>query len=109
MKRYIIFLLLIFSTSAFAANTLPLPGQSLANEKLQSDTLMTSYAAAGTKVSNCNNYSVINTKVLRQPANGSWKEEWVINACGKNVFVPITFILDSTGATYAISAREIHF
>ena len=93
MKRYIIFLLVILSASAFAANTLPLPGESLANEKLQADTLMTSYAAAGTKVSNCNNYSVINTKVLRQPANGSWKEEWVINACGKNVFVPITFIL----------------
>lgn len=110
MKRYLITLLgLLIGCTAMAQNTLPLPGQSLANEKLQADTLMTSYAAASTKVPNCKNFSVITTKVLKHPSNGYWKEEWQINACGKNVFVPITFILDKTGATFAISPKEIHF
>ncbi len=109
MKKYFIISILLIGLSTLAANTLPLPGQSLANEKLQADTIMTAYAAAGTFVPACSNYSVTDTKVLRQPANGSWKEEWVINACGNKVFVPITFILDSSGATYSISAREIHW
>lgn len=77
--------------------------------KLQYDTLIPVYSAANLKTENCNNFSIINTKVLKQPSNGNWKEEWVVNVCGKNVYVPITFIFDNYGATYMISPKEIHF
>ncbi len=111
MKKIVLALLTIFLCCPFAiaGNTFPLPGGSIANTKLQSDTLSTSYAAAATKVTNCSKFSVVNTKVLKQPTNGSWDEEWTVNACGKKVYVPITFILTPTGATYMISPRKIHF
>ncbi|MCM1339807.1 MAG: hypothetical protein NC191_09065 [Muribaculaceae bacterium] len=109
MKKLLLILIgIVVGCIAWAQNTLPLPGQSLANEKLQADTLKTSYIAAGTKTPNCTNFSVANTRILKQPSNGYWKEEWQINACGKQVFVPITFILDPTGATFSISQNEIH-
>lgn len=114
MKKILISMLVLFGGVVFAQepkiNTkLPLPGATLCNTKLQYDTLIPAYTAANLKVGNCNNLSITNTKVLKQPSNGNWKEEWVINACGKQVYVPITFILDSRGATYMISPKDVHF
>lgn len=114
MKKILISLLLLVGVGVSGQepkiNTkLPIPGATLANMKLQYDTLIPVYRVASLKVANCNNLSVINSKVLKQPSNNNWKEEWVVNACGKNVFVPIIFTLDTYGATYMISPKDVHF
>ncbi|MBQ8459143.1 hypothetical protein IJ541_03455 [bacterium] len=110
----------LFMPACFGANyntRTPLPGNTLANRKLQYDTIMPVYMATGTKLKNCETMSIINTKVTRQPYNlkmqggqytqGQWEELWTVNACGKTADVPIKFILDSTGATYMISPNNI--
>jgi hypothetical protein len=76
------------------------------------------YAVCGALVKNCRNLSVINTEVFQSPADlviksgkpvsGNWKEKWTVNACGVAVYVPITFIIDSTGVTYVIKQNEIY-
>ena len=95
----------------------PLPGESVANQKLQYDTLMSVYMAVGTQVANCENMKVVNTKVTKQPYNlkyrgqqvvgGLWEELWSVNACSKIYDVPIKFILDETGASYVISPQNV--
>lgn len=124
MIRKLFFLL--FSLSFLIENTvfaqgfntsLPLPGASVANTKLQYDTLQPVYMAVGTKALNCSNMKVIDTKVTKQPYNlkyrgqqvvgGLWDELWSVNACSKIYDVPIKFILDDTGASYVISPKNI--
>lgn len=107
-------------SAAFADNidtTLPLPGGTLGNVKLQADTLVPVYASASQLVKNCKDLSISNTKVTKQPYNlktqngsytaGRWEELWTVDACGEKVDVPIEFILDPTGATYVITQNEV--
>lgn len=109
------------NTLAFADNIntkVPLPGKTIANAKLQYDTLIPVYAVCGSLVKNCRNLSVINTEVVQAPADlviksgrpvsGNWKEKWTVNACGVVVQVPITFLIDATGVTYVIKQNEIY-
>lgn len=120
-KYFAVLCLLILGISAFAApkmdKTLPLKGNSMANIKLQSDTLVPVYSIAGVRVKNCDYLSIADTKVTKQPYNlksqdgkyieGQWEELWVVNACGKKVNVPITFILDSVGTTFSINLLKV--
>ena len=118
--------ILLFSLSFFIGYSvfaqdynisLPLPGTSAANTKLQYDTLQPVYMAVGTKASNCDHMKVIDTKVTKQPYNlkyrgqqvvgGLWEELWSVNACSKIYDVPIKFILDDTGASYVISPKNV--
>ena len=123
MKKLFIFLFglsFLIGSTVFAQgyNTrLPLPGTSVANTKLQYDTLPPVYMAVGIKALNCNNMKVIDTKVTKQPYNleyrgqqvvgGHWEELWSVNACSKIYDVPIEFILDDTGASYVISPKNV--
>lgn len=94
-----------------------LPGNSVANTKLQQDTLGTVFMAVATKEKDCKNMRVTNTKVTKQPydlkykgqqiVGGYWDEIWTVNACSKTYDVPIKFILDETGASYVISPKNI--
>lgn len=118
MKKFLLVLLLImlFCGQVFAkpklGTKLPLPGKSLANVKLQGDTLLAAYVAAGSKNRGCENMNIVNTHVLIPPkdlkkengkyVSGYWVEGWDINCCGQMTYVPIQFILDKTGATYSI-------
>ena len=38
---------------------------------------------------------------------GQWQEAWIIQACRRRVIVPIDFILDPTGAAFAINVKNI--
>ena len=106
----------VFAEKSFNINV-PLPGKSIANPKLQYDSLMGVYAAVGAIDQNCDNFSVIDTAVIVSPQNlvskndnyvaGDWKELWTVNYCGKNAQVPIKFILDEQGATYLLNPSEI--
>lgn len=116
--KTISFVLLFLAGTAVIAKPefsykLPLPGETMGNQKLQYDTLMPVYVMANSKVKDCQNFSISNTKVTRKPYNlktkngayiaGEWEELWTVKACSKNVDVPIKFILDPSGATYVIS------
>lgn len=121
MKKCVLALLGFFvSCAVFAgefSSQVPLPGNSVANTKLQYDTLMPVYMLVSTKVDNCDSMSVIDTKVTRKPydlksvngryTQGQWNELWTVKACGKTAKVPIKFVLDSTGASYVISENKI--
>ena len=121
LKNIMVGVLLFCSAAAFAkpelSYNLPLPGGTLGNEKLQYDTLMPVYTMAQIKVQDCQKYSVTDTKVTKQPydlktengayIDGKWEELWTVSACGKKVYVPIRFVLDRTGATWAISEKNV--
>ncbi len=121
-KLFIAIVCITFSVGGYVFaqgydTSLPLPGESVANKKLQYDTLRPVYMAVGTKAANCKNMKIVNTKVTKQPYNlkyrgqqvvgGLWEELWSVNACSKIYDVPIKFILDETGATYMVSPKNI--
>lgn len=121
LKNIMVGVLLFCGAAAFAkpelSYNLPLPGGTLGNEKLQYDTLMPVYTMAQIKVQDCQKYSVTDTKVTKQPydlktengayVDGKWEELWTVSACGKKVYIPIRFVLDRTGATWAISEKNV--
>ena len=121
LKNIMVGVLLFCGAAAFAkpelSYNLPLPGGTLGNEKLQYDTLMPVYTMAQIKVQDCQKYSVTDTKVTKQPydlktengayVDGKWEELWTVSACGKKVYVPIRFVLDRTGATWAIGEKDV--
>jgi len=124
MKKFLVILLFIICCSQVFAEprygkTLPLPGKSLANVKLQGDTLMAVYSVASMKNNGCKEMNVVNTEVLLPPqdlkmengsyVSGYWIERWDIGSCGKVIYIPVTFILDKTGATYSINPNSAEF
>lgn len=126
MKKYFLcslFLTLVFFAAAglnYAEAGNRYPGTSIASSLLQKDTTMSVFSAVMFKLPNCTNLSVVDTKLLKMPefnkvyngqryASTPWIEEWTINACGKNVYVPVTFIPDDngTGTSFAVSPNDI--
>jgi len=122
MKKIVIVLfVMLFCTQVFAkpklGTKLPLPGKSLANVKLQADTLLAAYTTASTKNKGCEDMNIVNTHVLVPPkdlkmekgkyVSGYWVESWDINCCGNMTYVPIRFTLDKTGASYSINQNLI--
>jgi len=99
-----------------AATTVPspipalkLPGTTLADAALQSDTqnyLLTIGAALATDMS-CPHARVFNTEVVKKPRNvqvrdgrmvrGEWTERWTVNFCGKSVAFQIEYRADGRG------------
>lgn len=119
-----IFISLLLFTAILPAATadefgtkVPLNGATLANTKLQYDTLMPVYSAVGIRVRSCKDMHVTDTFVKKQPYNlkmengqytqGQWEEIWRVNACGKVADVPIKFVIDPTGTSYMISPYDI--
>lgn len=125
MKKLLVSSLLVFSlvissfSTAFGYNTrVPLPGSTIANKKLQKDTLMSVYLAVGTiMISSCKKMSVTDTKVTKEPYNleykdgnrvaGRWEELWTINACKQEFDVPIEFIMNKTGTSYIVYPKNV--
>ena len=105
--------LLVVTPFAFAKinydTKLPLRGATKANAKLQSDTLMAVYTAASVKMPYCNKFIISDTAIIKQPRDNSWTEQWTVRGCGQNVYVPVEFVLDETGATYIINNSKVHF
>lgn len=102
------------SVSSFAA---ALPGETMANNTLIQDALPSVYMTVSALVPDCEDFSVTDTRVLQPPHDlkmqngryvaGQWQEAWIIQACRRQVIVPIDFILDPTGATFAINVKNI--
>lgn len=103
MKKllYILFSLFLCQ-SAFAYDmSLPVEGQSIANDSLQYQVLNVIYPITAKLNPLCTEHKVSNTQVIHYPYNvkkkkgkyiaGYWKELWSVNYCGKTVQVPVTF------------------
>lgn len=122
MKKICIILISLFmALEAHAGYHLsakvPLPGKSIADARLQLDSLKAVYAVSSLMNRGCKKMSVVNTEILESPRDigfkngaltqGNWSELWTVNCCKKEVYVPIKFILQERGCTYAINPQEV--
>ncbi len=121
MRKLIILMFLLFLSInvVSAENNKRLPGNSIADYTLQKDTIMPAYIAASIKTQGCKNLSILTTQLTKKPEIGidknkryyaktPWEETWIINACGKNVYVPIIFTQNTKGTTYSIKQSEVY-
>lgn len=87
---------------------LPLPGKSIADKKLQEDTLFTAYMFAHRVAApDCKDFAIVDTTVSNDKVDNKWQEIWTIKACSKTATVPINFELKDSGATYAIDPMGV--
>ena len=113
MKKVIFSLIALISISsvAFAYNydtNLPLPGKSIADTKLQENTLFTAYMFAHRVApASCKDFAIIDTNVSEEKVDNKWQEIWTIKACSKTAFVPIDFAVKEAGAVYAIDPMGV--
>ncbi len=95
-----------------------LVGTSIADAKLQNDTLPAVRVAAKTAApDNCEKAFVTDTQVVAREGDGGipptdgrkpWTEEWTLRACSRDIVVPVTFTpTPPRGADYAISTKDI--
>lgn len=91
---------------------LPLPGNSIANDKLQFEVVNDIYERSIKKYPACTDYKIINTQIVHYPydvkkkkgkyISGYWKEMWSVKACDRVFQVPLTFYLNKKKTTYVI-------
>lgn len=99
-------------TAAVCAYTydtnLPLPGKSIADTKLQQDSLFTVYMF-GHRIAtpDCQNFAIVDTQVSKAKVDNKWQEIWSVRACSKTANIPINFELRPDGATYAIDPMGV--
>lgn len=114
-KILIFVLSLLFTVnSAYAVYdmTVPLEGNSIANDTLQSQVLKDIYPLSAKMNPVCLDHRVVNTQLIHYPydvvkknnkyVKGYWKELWTIEYCGKRLQVPITFKINKKTITYTI-------
>ena len=113
MKKGICLALLLagFTTAVFAYNydtNLPLPGKSIADTKLQQDSLYTVYMFAHrVAAADCQNFSITDTQVSKPKVDNKWQEVWTVQACSKSANIPVNFELKPDGASYAIDPMGV--
>ena len=113
MKKAIfsIVALLGLTTAVFAYNydtNLPLPGKSIADQKLQENTLFTAYMFAHRVAApDCKDFAIVDTSVSQEKVDNKWQEVWTIKACSRTATVPINFELKDNGGTYAIDPMGV--
>lgn len=99
------------TTAAFAYSydtNLPLPGKSIADTKLQQDSLFTVYMFAHRVAApDCQAFAITDTQVSKAKVNNKWQEVWTVKACSKSANIPINFELKEEGATYAIDPMGV--
>lgn len=113
MKKGIFLALMLISavSAAFAYSydtNVPLPGKSIADAKLQQDTLFTAYMFGHRIASpDCQQFSITDTQVSKPKVDNKWQEIWTVQACTKSANVPINFELKPEGGTYAIDPMGV--
>lgn len=95
--------------NAYSYDTnLPLPGKSIADQKLQENTLFTAYMFAHRVApANCQDFAIIDTIVSEEKVDNKWQEIWTIKACSKTALVPIDFTLNEENSVYAIDPMGV--
>lgn len=113
MKKVLFSLIAVLglTTAVFAYNydtNLPLPGNSIADAKLQENTLFTAYMFAHRVASpDCKDFAIVDTSVSKERVDNKWQEVWTIKACTKTATVPINFELKEEGGMYAIDPMGV--
>lgn len=113
MKKTLFSLIAILglTTAVYAYNydtNLPLPGNSIADTKLQENTLFTAYMFAHRVASaDCKDFAIVDTNVSKERVDNKWQEVWTIKACTKTATVPINFELKEEGGMYAIDPMGV--
>ncbi len=120
MKKILSFLLLTFimsSTAVFARSylgtELPLVGKTLLPQNMQAVVLGFVYSKASRSVNGCNKFMLKNTIVTKEKSNieynrngveigGTWSEDWIIDACGNDIIIPVDFTTTKNGVKYDI-------
>jgi len=111
----VIFILVITTGISFARGydfNLPLPGESIANDKLQFNVVKELYEITSKKYPACLNYNISNTQIIHYPhdvvkkkgkyVSGYWRELWSVKACDSVYQVPVTFTIHKKKTTYHI-------
>lgn len=103
--------LVLLTTAALAYNfdkTLPLPGKSIADTKLQADTMMPIYYySLRVCEPGCQSFAITDTEVTKPKNNSTWTETWTVKACSRTARIPINFIQSETGTDYAIDYMNV--
>lgn len=107
----LVFALVGISTAVHAYSydtNLPLPGKSIADAKLQENTLFTAYMFAHRVAApDCKEFAIVDTAISEEKVDNKWQEVWTIRACSKTATVPINFELKESGGTYAIDPMGV--
>lgn len=113
MKKGICLALLLagFAASAFAYSydtNLPLPGKSIADTKLQQDSLFTVYMFAHRIATpECQSFAITDTQVTKAKMDNKWQEVWTVQACSKTATIPINFEVGGESPVYAIDPMGV--
>lgn len=111
-KIKVLFLLLAVSTTAvFAYNfdkTLPLPGKTITDSKLQSEAMMpVYYYSLRVAEQGCQDFKIANTEVSKAKENNTWNEIWTVKACKTTARIPIIFNQTAEGTDYTIDYMNV--
>lgn len=98
-----------FSMEYFGAS-IPVSGETAVEAKWQPEILSVVYSRAAKVTNNCNKILFKDTKFLSHKGavvrngngeviSGVWQEEWIVNACGQEVSVPVKFDQRQSGTT----------
>lgn len=116
MKKSICLALLLtgIASAAFAYTydtKVPLPGKSIAGDKVQQETLFTAYSFAHRIATpDCTEFAIVDTQVSKQKKDDAWQEIWSIKACQKTALVPIDFSYNKDGSLkYAIDPMQVRY
>lgn len=109
--KVLLFLLAIAGTSVFAYNfdkTLPVPGKSITDSKLQTDVMMPIYYySLRVADQGCQDFKITNTEVSKAKENNVWSEIWTVKACNATARIPLVFTQKADGTDYAIDYMNV--
>lgn len=102
--------------AGFPGPFMSVPGETLADSGLQSDTWMLLVEVLDKGAApDCDQREVVDTRVLEHPAGasvrdgpllqGGWVEEWTLDRCGEQVAYRVEYVADGRGGTF-VRARK---
>ena len=116
----IVFIIMLSGCLSYAQGydmSVPIEGNSIANDTLQSKVLKDIYSITSKLNPVCLNHKVIDTQVLHYPYNvvkkdnkyikGYWKELWTVDYCGEKVQIPVTFTINKKKTYYTVDEGMI--
>lgn len=106
------FIFCIAPSLAYYDMTIPVEGKTIADDTLQFQVVKKLYKIFSKEYPACTDYSIKNTQIIHYPydakkrknkyVSGYWKEMWTVNVCSSPMQIPITFYINSRGASYFI-------
>ncbi len=109
--KIMLLLMALSATTVFAYNfdkTLPLPGKTITDSKLQADVMMpVYYYSLRVAEQGCQDFKIANTEVSKAKENNTWSEIWTVKACKATARIPLVFTQNAEGTDYAIDYMNV--